>query len=94
MVRTLDYSVEVPGLNPTRVLFFDYIIEDKVFENSKSQCYRILMVYVLSTLHCWTNSEQISRPAAGRIDSAFFFWLALFTYIVLGVPVSYPGLKI
>ena len=24
--------LEVPGSNPTRVLFFDYIIEDKVFE--------------------------------------------------------------
>ena len=30
------------------------------------------MVYVLSILHCRTNSEQISRPAAGRIDTALF----------------------
>ena len=58
------------GSNPTRVLFFDYIIEDKVFENSKSQCYRILMVYVLSILHCRTNSGQISHPDARRIDTA------------------------
>ena len=59
--------------------FFDYIIEDKVFENSKSQCYRILMVYVLSILHCRTNSEQISRPAAGQIDTALN--LISFTYL-------------
>ena len=59
---------EVPGSNPTR--FDCYIIENKVFENSKSQCYRILMVYVLSILHCRTNGGQISRPAVGRIDTA------------------------
>ena len=30
-------------------------------------------LYVLSILHCRTNSGQISRPAAGGIDTAFFF---------------------
>ena len=71
MVRTLDYSVGGPGFEPYSCAYFlDYIIEDKVFENSKSQCYRILMVYVLSILHCRTYSGKISRPAAGRIDTA------------------------
>ena len=57
--------------NPNRVLFFDYIIEDKVFENSKSQCYRSYIDGICTQYTgCRTNSEQISRPAAGRIDTA------------------------
>ena len=69
--------LEVPaGSNPTRVPFFRLLFEDKIFENSKSQCYRILMVYVLSILHCRTNSGQITQyttlPAV-RIDTAYLF---------------------
>ena len=74
MVRTLDYRLQCWRSRVRTLLlcfFFDYIIEDKVFENfTESQCYRILMVHVLSILHRRTNSGQISRPAAGRIDTA------------------------
>ena len=69
MVRTLDYSMEVPGSNPTRVLFFStsYIIEDNVFENSKSQCYRILM-HMYSVYYTAGRSRIASKLAVRLPD--------------------------
>ena len=49
-----------------------YIIEDKIFEKILSSNAIVYWWYVLSILHCRTNSGKLSRPAAGRIDTAYF----------------------
>ena len=66
MVRTLDYSVGGPGFESHSCAFFStiIIIEDKVFENSKSQCYRILMVYVYSVYY---TAGRIAGKLAVRL---------------------------
>ena len=62
--------LEVPGSNPILVcFFFDYIIEDKVFEKILSSNATVLMVYVYSVYY---TAGRIAENLAVRIDTAYF----------------------